>query len=77
MKLKLAGSTKTKKTITDQDVLKALEAKKDIYYYFDESNADKDILKLKDMLEDADYSVYLREATYNLDENYVYEMHII
>ncbi|CAA6802380.1 MAG: Unknown protein [uncultured Campylobacterales bacterium] len=77
MKLKLAGTNKTKESITDKDIIENLNDKKECYVYLDESNADKDIVKLKSVLEDKDYSVHLREAQINMDENYVYELHII
>jgi len=47
-------------------------------FYFDKENSHKDLVALVEHFEDMNYSVYLREVKYGLDENdYMYEVHIL
>lgn len=47
-------------------------------FYFDKENSHKDLVSLVEYFEEKDFSVYLREVKYGLDENdYMYEVHIL
>ena len=47
-------------------------------FYFDKENSHKDLVALVEHFEDKDFSVYLREVKYGLDEgDYMYEVHIL
>jgi hypothetical protein len=80
MKLKLA-----KKDIDSENgsiTLKEIEAmvkeKESVILYFDQENAHKDLVSLVEKFEEKDYSVYLKEVKYGLDESdYIYEVHIL
>ncbi|SFV56049.1 FIG00388607: hypothetical protein [hydrothermal vent metagenome] len=78
MKLKLARTTLKAKPKTVE--LKKLEeelANKSIFY-FDKDNSHKEMIELIEHFEEKDYSVYMREVKYGLDENeYIYEVHIV
>jgi hypothetical protein len=46
--------------------------------YFDQDNSHKDLVSLVEHFEGKDYSVYLKEVKFGLDENdYMYEIHIL
>jgi len=78
MKLKLARATlKAKpKTIDIKKVEEEL-SKKSIFY-FDKDNSHKDMIELIEYFEAKEYSVYMREVKYGLDDNeYIYEVHIV
>jgi ribosomal protein S3AE len=80
MKLKLAKNKLVGKTseITIADIEKDLKKEEQKIYYFDQENAHKDLVALVDAFEDKDYSVYLREVKFGLDENsFMYEVHIL
>ena len=78
MKLILAQKDGANTTsITEKEILKLVEDKEKSYFYFDEKTKHKDILKVKDFLENKDYSVYLREAQFDIEDHYTYEMHVI
>ena len=81
MELTLAKNSlndKNNKKIKIEDIEKELAKGKDKIFYFDESNSHKDLVNMVETLEEKDYSVYLREVRYGLDENdYMYEMHIL
>jgi uncharacterized UPF0160 family protein len=80
MKLKLA-----KKDIDSENgsiTLKEIEAmvkeKESVILYFDQENAHKDLISLVEKFEEKDYSAYLKEVKYGLDESdYIYEVHIL
>jgi len=78
MKLKLARTTlKAKPKMTDFKSIEEELAKKSIFY-FDKDNAHKDLKAMIEHFEAKDFSVYMREVKYGLDENeYIYEVHII
>jgi len=81
MKLKLAkqhNSEESAATITLKDIEGMLKEKKSLILYFDQENAHKDLLTMQEKLEQKDYSVYLKEVKYSLDESdYIYEVHIL
>ncbi len=80
MELKLARNAldaKPKKIQLDkiEEILKS-EGQK--IFYFDKGNSHKDLVALVEHFEELNYSVYLREVKYTLDENdYIYEIHIL
>jgi hypothetical protein len=80
MKLKLAKqhTDGESKAITVKEIETMLKEKESIILYFDQENAHKDLVSLVEKFEDKDYSVYLKEVKYGLDENdYIYEVHIL
>lgn len=47
-------------------------------FYFDKENSHKDLVALVEYFEEKEFSVYLREVKYGLDEgDYMYEVHIL
>jgi hypothetical protein len=47
-------------------------------FYFDKENSHKELVALVEHFESKEYSVYLREVKYGLDEgDYMYEVHIL
>jgi hypothetical protein len=81
MKLKLAkqhSDETAADSITLKDIEAMLKEKESLMLYFDQENAHKDLVALVEKFEDKDYSVYLKEVKYGLDENdYIYEVHIL
>ncbi len=78
MKLKLArASISTKpKQIELSKIEEDLEKKS--IFYFDKENSHKDLKSLIEYFEDKDYSVYMREVKFGLnDEDFIYEVHIV
>jgi N12 class adenine-specific DNA methylase len=78
MKLKLArASISTRpKQIELTKIEEDLE-KKDIFY-FDKENSHKDLKALIEYFEDREYSVYMREVKFGLnEEDFIYEVHIL
>ena len=78
MKLKLARTTiSAKPKAIELDKLEEDLDKKSIFY-FDKENSHKDLKALIEHFEDKDYSVYMREVKYGLnDDEYLYEVHIV
>jgi len=78
MKLKLARTTlKSKPKVIDIDKIEEQLDKKTIFY-FDKDNSHKELKELIEYFEDKEYSIYMREVKYGLDENeYIYEVHIV
>jgi hypothetical protein len=78
MKLKLARTTlKAKPKMIEFKKIEEELAKKSIFY-FDKDNSHKDLKALIAYFEEKDFSVYMREVKYGLDENeFIYEVHII
>lgn len=78
MKMKLARTTlKAKPKIVDIKKLEEELSKKSIFY-FDKENSHKDMIELIEYFEAKNYSVYMREVKYGLDDNeYIYEVHIV
>jgi len=80
MKLKLAKQHTDDEvsTVTLKDIENSLKEKGSLILYFDQGNAHKDLLAMKEKFEEKDYSVYLKEVKYGLDESdYIYEVHIL
>ena len=78
MKLKLArASISTKpKQIELSKIEEDLEKKS--IFYFDKENSHKDLKKLIEYFEDKEYSVYMREVKFGLnDDDFIYEVHIV
>ncbi|MEA2027443.1 MAG: HP0268 family nuclease [Campylobacterota bacterium] len=78
MELKLARKTlKSKpKTITIEKIEEDLH--KNSILYFDNENSHKELKELLEYFEAKEYSVYMREVKYGLDEgDYTYEVHIV
>ena len=47
-------------------------------FHFDGDNSHKDLVSMVEYFEEKDYSVYLREVKFGLDDNdYIYEIHIL
>lgn len=78
MKLKLARTTlKSKPKVIDIVKIEEQLEKKTIFY-FDKDNSHKELKELIEYFEDKEYSIYMREVKYGLDENeYIYEVHIV
>ncbi len=78
MKLKLARTTiSAKPKAVELDKLEEDLDKKSIFY-FDKENSHKDLKALIEYFEEKDYSVYMREVKYGLnDDEYLYEVHIV
>jgi len=78
MKLKLARTTlRAKPKMIDLNKIEDELANKSIFY-FDKDNSHKDMIALIEHFEEKEYSVYMREVKYGLDDNeYIYEVHIV
>ncbi len=78
MKLKLARTTlKVKPKTVELEKIEEELAEKSIFY-FDKDNSHKELKEMIEYFEAKEYSVYMREVKYGLDENeYIYEVHII
>ncbi len=78
MKLKLARTTlKAKPKMIDLDKIED-ELEKQSIFYFDKDNSHKEMIELIEHFEQREYSVYMREVKYGLDDNeYIYEVHIV
>ncbi|MDR1976039.1 MAG: hypothetical protein LBQ18_03510 [Campylobacteraceae bacterium] len=80
MELKLArtGLSEKPKTIQLEKIQEAIEKDGGQIFYFDKENSHKDLVKLVEYFEDKDFSVYLRQVKYGLNEqDYMYEVHIL
>ncbi|HHB95332.1 MAG TPA: hypothetical protein ENK88_09355 [Campylobacterales bacterium] len=78
MKMKLArASITTKPKLIDISKIEEDLEKKSIFY-FDKDNSHKDLKALIEYFEDKDYSVYMREVKFGLnDDEFIYEVHIV
>jgi len=78
MKLKLARTTlRAKPKMIDLDKIED-ELEKQSIFYFDKDNSHKEMIELIEHFEQKEYSVYMREVKYGLDDNeYIYEVHIV
>lgn len=66
------------KTISLDKLLAELEKDKEKIFYFDKSNAHKDLVAAVEKFEEMGYSVYFKEIRYGLDEeDYMYQVHIL
>jgi uncharacterized UPF0160 family protein len=80
MKLKLAKKDidSENSSITLKEIEAMVKEKESVILYFDQENAHKDLVSLVEKFEEKDYSVYLKEVKYGLDESdYIYEVHIL
>ncbi len=78
MKLKLARTSITAKP--KQIELSKIEEdlEKRSIFYFDKENSHKDLKALIEHFEEMEYSVYMREVKFGLNENeFIYEVHIV
>jgi hypothetical protein len=78
MKLKLARTSVTSKPkIIEVDKIEDDLDKKSIFY-FDKENSHKELKSLIEHFEEKEYSVYMREVKFGLnDDEYLYEVHIV
>lgn len=80
MELKLARTALNEKpkTIKLQKIEEIIKENGSQLFYFDKDNQNKDLMKLIEYFEKKDFSVYLREVRYGLnDGDYMYEVHIL
>lgn len=78
MKLKLARASITAKpkVIEINKIEEDLEKKS--IFYFDKDNSHKELKALIEYFEAKEYSVYMREVKFGLnDDEYIYEVHIV
>ncbi len=78
MKLKLARTSITAKPkLIEVDKIEDDLEKKSIFY-FDKDNSHKDLKAMIEHFEEKNYSVYMREVKYGLnDDEFIYEVHIV
>jgi hypothetical protein len=78
MKLKLArASIESKPKAIEIDKLEEDLDKKSIFY-FDKDNSHKELKAMISHFEEKDFSVYMREVKFGLDDDeYLYEVHIV
>jgi hypothetical protein len=78
MKLKLArASIESKPKAIEIDKLEEDLDKKSIFY-FDKDNSHKELKSMISYFEEKDFSVYMREVKFGLDDDqYLYEVHIV
>ncbi len=78
MKLKLARTSITAKPkLIELDKIEEDLEKKSIFY-FDKENSHKELKALIEHFESKEYSVYMREVKYGLnDDEFIYEIHIV
>lgn len=78
MKLKVARTSLTAKPkLIDVDKIEEDLEKKSIFY-FDKENSHKELKALIEHFEAKEYSVYMREVKYGLnDDEFIYEVHIV
>ena len=76
MKLARASITTKPKLIDISKIEDDLEKKS--IFYFDKDNSHKDLKALIEYFEDKEYSVYMREVKFGLnDDEFIYEVHIV
>ncbi len=78
MKLKLARpSVSAKPKMIELSKIEEDLEKKSIFY-FDKENSHKDMKALMEYFEDKEFSVYMREVKFGLNEDeFIYEIHIV
>jgi len=78
MKMKLArASITTKPKLIDISKIEEALEKKSIFY-FDKDNSHKELKALIEYFEEKEYSVYMREVKFGLnDDDFIYEVHIV
>lgn len=78
MKLKLARASVTSKpkAIEIDKIEEDLEKKS--IFYFDKDNSHKELKAMVEHFEEKEFSVYMREVKFGLnDDEYLYEVHIV
>jgi hypothetical protein len=78
MKMKLARASITTKPKL-MDILKIEEAlEKKSIFYLDKDNSHKELKAFIEYFEEKEYSVYMREVKFGLnDDDFIYEVHIV
>ncbi|MCK5854542.1 MAG: hypothetical protein KAG56_04925 [Sulfurovaceae bacterium] len=78
MKLKLARTSLTAKPkLIEVDKIEEDLEKKSIFY-FDKENTHKELKAMIEHFEEKEYSVYMRDVKYGLnDDEFIYEVHIV
>ena len=78
MKLKLArASLSAKPKLIELSKLEEDLEKKSIFY-FDKENSHKELKSLIEYFEEKEFSVYMREVKFGLnDDEFIYEVHIV
>jgi len=78
MKLKLArASISAKPKVVELSKIEDDLEKKSIFY-FDKENSHKELKALIEHFEEKEYSVYMREVKFGLnDDEFIYEIHIV
>ncbi|MDR2099961.1 MAG: hypothetical protein LBP40_03925 [Campylobacteraceae bacterium] len=78
LKLVRTGLGEKPKTIELAKIEEAIAKEGGQIFYFDKDNSHKDLVKLVEHFEAKDFSVYLRQVKYGLNEqDYMYEVHIL
>jgi len=80
MELKLVRTELNNKPrqTTMQKLLSEAEKNKESVFYFDKTNAHKDLLEVVNRFEEEGYNAYFREIRYGLDkDDYMYQLHIL
>ena len=78
MKLKLARTSVTSKPKTVEVSAIEEDLDKKSIFYFDKENSHKELKALIEHFEEREYSVYMREVKFGLnDDEYIYEVHIV
>jgi N12 class adenine-specific DNA methylase len=78
MKLKLARASITAKPKSIELSKVEEDLEKRSIFYFDKENSHKDLKSLIEHFEEMDYSVYMREVKFGLnDDDFIYEVHIV
>ena len=76
MKLARASTTAKPKIVEIEKIEEELEKKS--IFYFDKENSHKELKALIEYFEAKEYSVYMREVKFGLnDDEYIYEVHIV
>ena len=66
------------KQTTMEKLLNEARKNKESFFYFDKTNAHKDLLEAVGKFEEEGYNVYFREIRYGLDkDDYMYQLHIL
>jgi len=78
MKLKLARASVDAKPKTIEVAKLEEDLDKKSIFYFDKENSHKDLKSLVEHFEEKEFSVYMREVKFGLDDDeYLYEVHIV
>ncbi|SFV50943.1 FIG00388607: hypothetical protein [hydrothermal vent metagenome] len=78
MKLKLARASVTAKPKLIELSKIEEDLEKRSIFYFDKENSHKDLKRLIEHFEEMEYSVYMREVKFGLnDDEFIYEVHIV